>query len=39
MIIEIIIRSVGISEGAVGGSTTRNNITDKIKQSLKIFAN
>ena len=39
LIIETIVRSVGISGGAAGGGSAKTNITDKIKQSLKNFAN
>ena len=39
MIIETIIRSVGIIGGAAGGGSAEKNNTDKIKQSLRNFAN
>ena len=37
--IETIVRYVGISGGAAGGGSAGKNITDKIKQSLRNFAN
>ena len=39
LIIKTIVRSIGISRGAAGCNSLGKNITDKIKQSLRNFAN